>query len=200
MREKRSRSCPCHLMKRYKRFTAAKYRMPRRWLEFWHIRANCLPAGFINRTKKAYVKERKQRKYVAVIKMTMARKAECVYLISFLAGIVLANTLGVEELRHYGILNEYFVKQLLYASINYDDLLFYVAENRGLFFFCFFCSGSQESVSKRFCISGVEWIFIRSCDGVCDRQFRDWRDTGVVCTAVSTLPVLHSALSNPIRT
>lgn len=56
--------------------------------------------------------------------MTMARKAECVYLISFLAGIVLANTLGVEELRHYGILNEYFVKQLLYASINYDDLLF----------------------------------------------------------------------------
>lgn len=78
--------------------------------------------------------------------MTMARKAECVYLISFLAGIVLANTLGVEELRHYGILNEYFVKQLLYASINYDDLLFYVAENRGAVFFLLFLLGSQESV------------------------------------------------------
>ena len=62
--------------------------------------------------------------------MTMARKAECVYLISFLAGIVLANTLGVEELRHYGILNEYFVKQLLYASINYDDLLFLLGITR----------------------------------------------------------------------
>ena len=73
--------------------------------------------------------------------MTMARKAECVYLISFLAGIVLANTLGVEELRHYGILNEYFVKQLLYASINYDDLLFYVAENRGAVFFLLFLLG-----------------------------------------------------------
>lgn len=73
--------------------------------------------------------------------MTMARKAECVYLISFLAGIVLANTLGVEELRHYGILNEYFVKQLLYASINYDDLLFYVAENRGAVFLLLFLLG-----------------------------------------------------------
>lgn len=71
----------------------------------------------------------------------MARKAECVYLLSFLAGIVLANALGVEQLRQYGVLNEYFIKQLLYASINYDDLLFYVAENRGTVFFLLFLLG-----------------------------------------------------------
>ena len=127
--------------------------------------------------------------------MTMARKAECVYLISFLAGIVLANTLGVEELRHYGILNEYFVKQLLYASINYDDLLFYVAENRGAVFFLLFLLGiTRIGIPTHFVY--LAW----NCDGVCDRQFRDSRDTGVVCAAVSTLPVLHSALSDPIRT
>lgn len=76
-----------------------------------------------------------------VIKMTMPRKAECIYLLSFLAGIVLANALGVEQLRQYGVLNEYFIKQLLYASINYDDLLFYVAENRGTVFFLLFLLG-----------------------------------------------------------
>lgn len=78
---------------------------------------------------------------MASIKITTARKAECVYLISFLAGILLANALEVEQLKQYGILNEYFVKQLLYASINYNDLLFYVAENRGMVFILLFLLG-----------------------------------------------------------
>lgn len=75
------------------------------------------------------------------IKTTLARKAEYVYLLSFFAGIILANALGVEQLKQYGVLNEYFIQQLLYASINYNDLFLYVAENRGAVFLLLFVFG-----------------------------------------------------------
>lgn len=68
------------------------------------------------------------------IKITIAKKAEFVYFISFFLGILLANILGFEQLEQYGILNEYFIKQLLYVSINYNELFLYVVENRGVIF------------------------------------------------------------------
>lgn len=75
------------------------------------------------------------------IKTTVARKAEYIYIFSFFAGIILANVLGVEQLKQYGVLNEYFIQQLLYASINYNDLFLYVAENRGAIFLLLFVFG-----------------------------------------------------------
>ena len=68
------------------------------------------------------------------IKTTIVKKAELVYFAAFLIGILLANLLGAEQLKQYGVFNEYFLKQFLYASVNYNDFLFYVAENRGMIF------------------------------------------------------------------
>lgn len=68
------------------------------------------------------------------IEHSIIKKAEIVYFAAFFFGILLANLLGVEQLKQYGILNEYFLNQLLYASVNQNDLLFYIAENRGLIF------------------------------------------------------------------
>ena len=53
---------------------------------------------------------------------------------AFFCGILLANLLGIEQLKQYSIFNEYFLNQLLYVSVNYNDLLFYIAENRGIMF------------------------------------------------------------------
>lgn len=53
---------------------------------------------------------------------------------AFFCGILLANLLGIEQLKQYSIFNEYFLNQLSYVSVNYNDLLFYIAENRGIMF------------------------------------------------------------------
>lgn len=64
--------------------------------------------------------------------ITIVKKAEYTYLVSFLAGILAANLIGIEQLEQYGILNEYFIRQLLYTSVNYNELFLYVAEHRGV--------------------------------------------------------------------
>lgn len=72
------------------------------------------------------------------IKTTIIKKAEIIYFLAFFCGILLANMLGSEQLKQYSIFNEYFLKQLSYVSVNYNDLLFYIAENRGIIFFLLF--------------------------------------------------------------
>lgn len=68
------------------------------------------------------------------IKTTIIKKAEIIYFMAFFCGILLANLLGIEQLKQYSIFNEYFLNQLSYVSVNYNDLLFYIAENRGIMF------------------------------------------------------------------
>lgn len=75
------------------------------------------------------------------IKTTIIKKAEIIYFLAFFCGILLANMLGSEQLKQYSIFNEYFLKQLSYVSVNYNDLFFYIAENRGIIFCLLFLFG-----------------------------------------------------------
>ena len=75
------------------------------------------------------------------IKTTITKKAELIYFLAFFCGILLANMLGSEQLKQYSIFNEYFLKQLSYVSVNYNDLFFYIAENRGIIFCLLFLFG-----------------------------------------------------------
>lgn len=58
------------------------------------------------------------------------RAVKIIVIFSFAAGILLANLMGREKTAGIGILNDYFMEQFKYGSINREDLFFYIIGER----------------------------------------------------------------------
>lgn len=61
---------------------------------------------------------------------TWAKVMKGSILIAFLAGILLANLMGREEISNAGILNDYFIEKFKYTGVNGESLFFYILKER----------------------------------------------------------------------